>query len=314
MSAVTNYHVSKEAFLLACKISEQGNPSITYDSVNFYNNQMENLIKLRAFIIDKKYWLEDEDGGYVDIAYQNNQPGYFNKNNQFVEISYNKACSYKIDFRWMIKTIANDLEIAKCYPAEMIIDNVFWRIGTIKLKTSTPIFFARIINHKNNFEKIYKALLNRKGINIGVILTTSTLPPPGYNLPGNHHIISLRDCLIHDSNNFHIDQKIIKAAIEIKTESLIRQEGFSTGYRTGHFNGVEYKFSKKQAAIIEALDKHGGKINKYELLAEADSEQYDVYRIFRDSKGKYHPAWQVIIKNDGKGNYWLEYQIELNNY
>ena len=86
----------------------------------------------------------------------------------------------------------------------------------------------------------------------------------------------------------------------------MRQEGFSTGYRAAYFKGVNYNFSKKQAAIIEALDKHGGKINKYELLAEANSEQYDVYRVFRDNRGKLHPAWNVIVKNDGKGNYWLE--------
>ncbi len=306
MSTVINYHISKESFLLACKICEQGNPAITYDAVDRSNKQIENLIKLKAFIIGKKYWLEDEDGEYIDIVHQDNQPGYFNKNNQFVAISHNALCIYKLDFKWMIKAISNNLEIAKCYPAEIIIDNIFWRIGTIKLRTATPVFFARTINHKNNFETIYKALLNRNGISKGIILTTSALPPLGYNLPSNHQIVSLRDCLIHDSNNFHIDKNIIKAAIEIKAESLMQQEGFTTGYRAAYFKGVNYNFSKKQAAVIEALDKHGGKINKYELLAEANSEQYDVYRVFRDNRGKLHPAWNVIVKNDGKGNYWLE--------
>jgi hypothetical protein len=307
VNTIINHHISKESFLLACKICEQGNPAITYDSVGSSNKQIKNLIKLKAFTIGEKYWLEDEDGEYVDIVRSNNQAGYFDKNNQFVAISYDALCSYKLDFEWMIKAISNNLEITKLYPVETIIDNIFWRIGTIRLGTATPVFFARTISHKNNFENIYKALLNRNGISKGVILTTSVPPPLGYNLPGNHKIISLRDCLVHDSNNFHIDQNIIKAAIEIKTESLTRQEGFSNGYRSGYFNGVEYTFSKKQAAIIEALHKHGGKINKYELLAEANSDQYDLYRMFRDSKGNYHPAWDVLIKNDGKGNYWLKY-------
>jgi hypothetical protein len=122
-----------------------------------------------------------------------------------------------------------------------------------------------------------------------------------FNYAGNHQIVPLRECLAHDNNNFDIDKNIIKAAIGIKTESVRQKEGFSIGYRSAYFKNIQYNFSKKQAAIIEALDKHGSKINKYELLAEADSKQYDVYRVFRDSKGKYHPAWQVIIKNDGKG-------------
>ncbi len=288
------------------KICAQGNPAITYDSVGSSNKQIKNLIKLKAFIIGEKYWLEDEDGEYIDIVRSKNRVGYFDKNNQFVAISYDDLCSYKLDFEWMIKAISNNLEITKLYPVEMIIDNIFWRIGTIKLNTATPVFFARTIGHKNNFENIYKALLSRKGMNRGIILTTSVSPPLGYNLPGNHKIISLKDCLVHDNNNFDIDKNIIKSAIGIKTESAKPQEGFSVGYRTAYFNNIQYKFSKKQAAIIEALHKHGGKVNKYELLAEADSEQYDIYRIFRDSKAKHHPAWKMIIKNDGKGNYWLE--------
>jgi hypothetical protein len=118
VSAVINHHISKESFLLACKICEQG---ITYDAIDHGNKQIESLIKLKAFIIGKKYWLEDEDGEYIDIVHQNNQPGYFNKNNQFVAISHNALCSYKLDFKWMIKAISNNLEIAKCYPAEIII-------------------------------------------------------------------------------------------------------------------------------------------------------------------------------------------------
>lgn len=305
MSLVVNYHINKESFLLACKICEQSNPSIAYDSIEYNKKHLENLTKLNAFIIGKNYWLEGEDGEYIDVIHKDNKAGYFDKNNKFISISYEKVCSYKLDFRWMIKAIAHNLEVETCYPEDMIIDNLFWRIGTLKSKTLAPIFFARSIENKTNFEKIYKSLLERKGLGKGIILTTSSSLPFGYNLPDNHQIISLKNCLVHDSNNFHIDKNIINAAISTRAESMELKEGFSDGYRTAYIKGVEYSFSKKQAAIIEALDKNGGRSNKYELLADADSEQYDLFRIFRDSKGIYHPAWDVIIKNDGKGNYWL---------
>ena len=174
-----------------------------------------------------------------------------------------------------------------------------WRIGTLDYgKRSQPLFFARLINP--NLEEIAKSLQKTK-ISRGLIIATAPNIPFHYSKVLSHEIISIRDCLVHDSKNFHIDKNIIKAAIGLKQ----KQQGFSSGYRTAVFSDVEYEFTKKQAAIIEALDKNG-KMNKYELLAEADSEQYDLFRIFRDSKGRKHKAWDVLIKFDGKGSYWLD--------
>lgn len=315
MSIITKHHLSKEVFLLACQISEQGNPAITYDAIDKNNKAMQNLIKLKAFIVGKKYWMKDEDNEYVDIIYKNSglgnknskKAGYLDKKGKFIEVSYNDLYSYKLDFNWLIKTITNELELFK-YSPEMLVGNLLWRIGTIKAKSSVeiPVFFARGLSHNNSLNNIYKTLWDHKGLSKGIILTTSYSMPIGYNFPGNHQLISLRNCLIHDSNNFHIDKNIIKSAIGTNLTPERQKEGFSSGYRSGYFKGEEFTFTKKQAAIIEALDKHGGVMSKYELLAEADSEQYDVYRIFR-VRNKKHPAWNVIIKNDGKGNYWLDY-------
>jgi hypothetical protein len=41
-------------------------------------------------------------------------------------------------------------------------------------------------------------------------------------------------------------------------------------------------------------------------MVAAESEQDDPKYIFR-LKGKYHPAWNKIIKFDNQGYYWLEY-------
>ena len=72
--------------------------------------------------------------------------------------------------------------------------------------------------------------------------------------------------------------------------------------------GISYTFSKKQSAIIEILDKEKRPIHKHELMVAAESEQDDPKYIFR-LKGKYHPAWNKIIKFDNQGYYWLEYWI-----
>lgn len=77
-------------------------------------------------------------------------------------------------------------------------------------------------------------------------------------------------------------------------------------YRNAYIKGVHYDFTKIQAEIIETLDDARKPMHKHEVMAETSSSQDDPKGIFR-VKGVYHPAWNVIIKNDNKGNYWLEY-------
>ena len=302
MPIVTKFHLPKESFLFACGICEQGNPSAIHDVIEDFGVVGQKLVELNAFIISTKDWVEDNRRNYKMVKYQNNRPGYFDKDNNFIAVSYEAIRNYQLNLQWLINIIADNLEIAKQYPPASIVDDFLWRIGDIKLKTEVPVFFARRLFHYDIFAKIYHALERIEGINQGIILTTSASNPVGCNLPGKHKVIYIKHCLVHNNSNFHIDKNIIKAALGQE----IKREGFSNGYRSAFFNNIEYNFTKKQAAIIEALDKNGGSMNKDELLAEANSDQYDLFRIFRNNQGKQHPAWNVIIKSDGKGNYWLD--------
>lgn len=303
MSVVTKFHLPKKSFLLACKICEQGNPSISHDATQNFQDEIGKLINLKAFIFNSNNWIEDDHGDYYKITHkEDDKVGYVNKNQELIMVNCQSTMVYKINFDWLINVVRNDLEVTQ-HPSDILIDDLFWQIGI--LQSEAPIFFARRLSNKTIFENIYKSLEAKKGIKKGIILTTSSGIPFGCSRLLGHEVITLKDCLVYDNKNFKIDQDILKKAIGIKVESD-KKEGFSAGYRTAYIKGVEYNFSKKQAAIIEALDKNGGKMNKYELLADADSEQYDVYRLFKDNKGQYHPAWDDLIKHDGKGNYWLD--------
>lgn len=307
MSIVVKHHLSKESFLLACKINEQEDPLVTCDSIHRDDKRLQNLLNLKAFTIGKKDWVETENGGSVAVVYKDDKIGYYNEKNKFIEVATHDLHSYRLDANWLIKSISKELELNELYPVEEIINGIFWRIGTLKAKKQSPVFLMRRTIYADNYKKICAVLQHRFGLEKGVILTTTASSfLKEYETPCKHRIISLRDCLVHDNNNFHIDRNIIEATLEPKEEK--KQNGFSSGYRAAYINDVRYTFSKKQAAVIEALDKSSAKIlNKNELLAEADSAQQDVHGIFRSSKKGYHPAWNVVIKNDGKGNYWLEY-------
>lgn len=308
MSIITSHHLSKDSFLIACKICEQGNPSITHKRVDHGGHSTQNLLKLNAFIAGRKDWTECKDSKYREIVYRNEQAGYLNDDGEFIEIPQSEVYTYKLDLNWMIKVVAKNLELPALYPSEVILEEIFWRIGTLKLKPEVPIFFARKTELKSNFEKIREALQDRIGINKGIILTTSPYSLPSvYQLPGDHKLISLHNCLVHDNTNFHIDRNILKAAIGVDEKEEIKKSGFSSGYRAAYFNNIHYTFTRKQAEVIEVLYSRKTRIHKHELLAEVDSSEDDVYRIFRNRKKEYHPAWNVLIKNDGKGYYWLEY-------
>lgn len=303
MSAVIQKQIPKNTFGLICTICEQDEPILSHRLLPYFKNRgSKKLLDLGVMEnAANSNTCPDHKGDDYPITYKDNIPGFY-KNDVWHQVSYDNIKMYRLNINSLISIISKDLAVE--YDHEVIIKDFFYRIGTLKIsKTNVPIFFARRIQFQKILEDIYNAINKRSGINKGVILTSSSYLPFGCSKLLGHEVISLKDCMIHDSKNYHIDLNIIKSLIGFKG----KKEGFSNGYRTGYFDGIDYKFTKKQAAVIEALDKHGGKINKYELLAEADSEQYDLFRIFRNSKGIYHPAWNLIIKNDNKGNYWLEY-------
>ena len=299
--SITQFHIPRETFLFACQLCEQSDLSIRYNILRSFGKSATKLIELNAFNTSACSFVEDINDNIVDVIYKNDKPVYFDESNQkFIELSFEEISRYSLKFDWILNLISRDLNIKS--KAHEIIKNSLWRIG--ELDQETPIFFSRRINHKSIFNKILEALERRKGSTKGIILTTSPFLPLGCRHIAGHKILSLQDCIKY-SNNFHLDIDIIRAATKADLISS-RKEGFSSGYRNAYFDGIEYKFTKKQAAIMEALDKNKGVMNKDELLAEADSDQYDLIGLFRNRKEK-HPAWNVLIKNDGKGNYWLNH-------
>lgn len=304
MPIKVNHRLSKESFLFACKICEQDDPSITYNTAQLFSHRINRLILLNAFKVGSLKYLTNDHGYYHELSYKGNKPGYIDHDNQFIEVSELDIKNYNLDLRWIVKTIANDIQTSNGSLIEEIIPDILWQIGFVNLNRKIPVFFARRIKQEEIYLQIKDVLNKRKSSTDGIILTScDDLPKYCNSRIAGHKIIFLQDCLIHNHKNFHIDEDILKTSFFGKITK--QKDGFSNGYRTALFDGVEYEFTKKQAAIIEALDKHCIPMNKSELLVEADSEQDDVYRIFR-IKNKKHPAWGVLIKNDGKGNYWLE--------
>jgi hypothetical protein len=164
-------------------------------------------------------------------------------------------------------------------------------------KSAVPVFFAR---HLRTDEAVNAVIQEIKSAHKGKKIIVLT---PAANdcarVMEHATLISLPD-IVEQAEYLKIDMA--------RTQSLLggtaTTDGFSNGYRTARFNGVEYKFTKTQAAIIEALHGAGKPLHKTEFMSE-HSKQDDPKNVFRKN-GKYHPAWNVLIKFDNKGNYWLD--------
>ncbi len=219
----------------------------------------------------------------------------------WVPVSADDLKRYRADPSWLLSLLAHTLGIPKRSRRVPLIEDVLWDLGEVWLgKRKATVLFGRRLSQSDNLDRACDALANRIGRPSGVLLSTTDRLSRHVRLPGCHRFLPIRDCVAVGASGLEIDQGIIKGV----TSGAVRREGFSTGYRTALVDGIEYKFSKKQAAIIEALDNAGGPIHKDELLAAADTDQTELIQVFR-SKGKTHPAWGALILHDNQGNYFL---------
>jgi len=82
---------------------------------------------------------------------------------------------------------------------------------------------------------------------------------------------------------------------------------FSPGFRSAVFGDQDYSFSDKQGQAIEALfeawQTGNPRLHQTEIQGKADTSQR-VGQLFAG-----HPAYGVLIKNDGAGYYWLDLRL-----
>ncbi len=219
----------------------------------------------------------------------------------WVKVEAEDLKQYLLDVSWLLRQIGYAMKTFPNIEPRCLVHDVLWDLGDARIgKRIGAVLFGRRLNHGENLDRAIDALTNRIGRPPGVLLSTTDRLSRHIRLPGHHRILHVRDCVVIGALGLEIDQEIIKGV----AGGAVRREGFSTGYRTAFIDGIEYKFSKKQAAVIEALDNAGGPIHKHELLAAADTDQTDLIQVFR-SKGQTHPAWGVLILHDNQGNYFL---------
>lgn len=245
---------------------------------------------------------EDDGQSFVKVILKDSKFYRFCVASGLVEVPEDDLILYEIDVMWLINFLSELFGLKKGICRINKMTNHIWKLGDIKVGRGTySLIFAMNIRKNEVFRNLDNMLKAEYKLKPAIVITTDLNVPDYYHIEGPSKLIVLNDVVKQVENKLTIDFSKIAG---VMGEPQI-PEGFSDGYYILNSKGKTYKFSKMQSAVMELLDKNG-KMHKDEILAEIGSDQQDLNSIFR-SRGKYHPAWNVIILNDRRGNYWVEW-------
>jgi len=302
--------IETDLFKLICVLAETSSAKITAQNLkeHYSDSAAKKLISTKVLIPaqhnqDVNVTVDDEDRSYA-VQRHNGGMAYFSPKAGWTAIKNDDLLVFQVSFDAMLRVVMDALEIPANAQPESIMNNKIWFLGSIWLnKRKTPVILGRRLADQEAAEALQNYLQDRHTSTPALVLAISSNLPVYLRLPSQNRLVLMDDAIEGQSQVLTLNTQYLAE----KMGASVDQTGFSEGYRTAFINGVQYEFTKLQAEILEVLDKAGRPIHKTEIMAATSSMQEKLNSVFRP-KGQYHPAWNVIIKNDRKGNYWLEYR------
>lgn len=249
--------------------------------------------------------IEVFDGGEqlrLDVQRRDGKNMYFSTADGWVAVADEDISLYQLNLGWIISTIMLALDIDNRHVKE-IHPNYIWAFGEHRVeKQKISIIVVR--NIKKDFVlDILNSYLDshHPAKSPALVIALDLNVPKHLRLPNQNELISISDAMRWDKVDFEINSQLLAQ----KMGGTIGKHGFSDGYRTLMLNGETYSFSKKQADALQYMHERGSPAHQHEILAHIESPSDRLISVFR-SRGKAHSAWGVVIKADGKGNFWLE--------
>ncbi|MFM7467985.1 MAG: hypothetical protein ACKO37_00570 [Vampirovibrionales bacterium] len=299
---------SKDIITALCRIVDSPTSSINGQNLTEYFGAIgRSLINMGALkAIAHRSDTEsmcDHDGKSVEVVRHDGKNCYFSPTAGWVEVPTEALHLYSFCPNWLISNFKAALGIADHVEARAISENDAWSLGSAWLKHAKhPIILVTQLRKEHVFDAVRAYLTEHHMRTPALVIALDHQLPPHAQLPSQNRCVTLIDALNRNDKMFSLN---IDYLAEMMGAS-IQQQGFSSGYRAAYINGQEYTFSKTQAEAIEVMDKAGKPMHQSEILAETSSSQERLIGVFR-TKGKTHPAWDVVIVGDGRGNYRLEY-------
>ena len=305
MAAVTQSRLQTDIFLAACDICCQARPLVSHRLLTEkFGKTGTALLKKNGLTATEnlKYLSVPQGDDEVDVEIVflgDKKSGYWGENG-WVKVDPNDLRQYALDVPWLLRWVAGGFGISKRVTPRELLSGHAWSVGDATFgKSSVPVLFARHLRSDDTVGVLLKEIKSaHKGKKV-IVLTSAANDCA--RVAEHATVLSLPD-IMEQTEYFKIDLARTQALL---SGGAATADGFSDGYRTARFNGVEYKFTKTRAAIIEEPHTAGKPLHTTELMPK-HSTQADPQGVFR-TQGKYHPAWGVLTKFDSQGNYWLAF-------
>ena len=297
-----------DVYVAACQLIETPSAMVTIPNLNgLFSSEVCDALMKSGLLVDAPY-LQDIEAEYegelrsYPVERHDGKWRYFLQGSGWVQVPPESLKVSRVDISAYLKAMMSALGFEERAVPEEIRENGVWYLGQAWLQSrKTHIVYVRRLGDERTISALTGFLEDRHKSDPALILTTGKNLPAYLQLPGQNRIVTLADAI-----NFQSEKLTFKTDyLARKMGGSVNNTGFSDGFRTAYINGKNYEFSNLQAQIIEVLSNAGRAMHKSEIMSQVESSQEEVIGVFR-SGGKKHSAWGVVIKNDRKGNYWLE--------
>lgn len=228
----------------------------------------------------------------------------------FVPIDPADLTVLQVSVSWLIDALRFGINVLSRPAAEKLVPGRLWFIGEQRIQAyRTRFYFGCHLTDLASVDLAMAALAAKPATMPGLLLTSSPSPALAARLPKRHAVVSLADACRMTKAGLEVDEHVLLAALRADDSVVVGTGGvgyvFSEGFRSAVVGDKSYTFTKKQAAVIEALyDAHVTglqRLHQDEVAAQADSNQR-VVQIFRDNK----QAYDDLIGSDDQGYYRLK--------
>lgn len=247
---------------------------------------------------------------YVRVEYM--EEGTFRAychNEGFLHIDADDLTVLQVDIPWLIEALREGINVL-ARPAEELVPDRLWFLGEQRIKAyRTRFYFGRRLTDLASIDQAVTALAAKPATMPGLLLTSSPCSGLLARLPRRHAVVLLPDACRMADAGVVVDEEVLLAALRADDRVVVGSGGvgyvFSEGFRSAAVGDRNYFFTKKQAAVIEALyDAHASGLHglhQDEAAAAAESNQR-IVQIFRNNK----EAYDQLIGSDDQGYYWLK--------
>ena len=219
---------------------------------------------------------------------------------------------YRINVPGLMATLQQVLGIPSAIKAKETRENLLWDLGDVRVEGKMcHVYFVNYLFGRASERALRDAMrLATTKYPIVVLHPGNHVTEDDLELPLGTVMVPVNR-IFNDSAELELDSLTLAAMIRVGTPVTIQDEHgdlrFSTDYRLVHWQGEQYRLTKKQAAVFEALDREGGRAHKNVLEASADtnSDVRQIMRVRKNNKSLPHPLWNTLLHHDNQGYYYF---------